>query len=200
MLWLATFPVSAGTKPSIDLSLALEVSPRVFVPGGRNTVEVTVHNGGPSAAGTIPGNTPSILLVQDSFIVTTSPPAFEVIPPIDGCWVERLDLGPFPDGSFRLAFVYYFSAIPSGQSRTCTFDVLFDSSTLTSLPIGLTAYSINDTELNVANNRLDYTFIAAYVARDPVPAPVLSIAGLLALVAALVLAAGLHRWRGRSQG
>lgn len=194
--YLACFQLAsalAGTRPQTDLSLSANMSPSTFSPGGRNTVELTLRNTGPDAAGSIPNRPLTLYVGGDGFYITNSPPPYEVVPPISGCSVERFVSEPLPDGNIGMAFVYYFDAIPAGQSRTCTFDVVFHTSTTTSLPSGFYAFpNINDSDLNLANNRFDFVFVANRGPVSAAPVPAVSGPGLLSLVAGLILIVG---WR-----
>ena len=101
---LGSIQAFAGTPAQVDLSLGVVVSPKTFVPGGRNTIALTVHNGGPDVAG---GNTSSSIDVYgEGYIITTQPPPFEVVAPIEGCWIERAVSEPLPDGNIALLFIY----------------------------------------------------------------------------------------------
>lgn len=192
-LELSFQPLLAGTRPQVDLSVSVEMSPAVFVPGGRTRVELTLHNAGPDTAGAIPPQPYRNFVAGDPFDVTTSPPLFEVVEIISGCAIERFVTEPSPDNRIYLQFAYYFNEIHAGQSRTCIFDIVFDSSATTSFQNGFLAYAnVNDREWNPANNRLDYTYVAAYVAQPAVPVPALSMIGFIILLSTLIFAV---RWR-----
>ncbi|MCQ4167713.1 hypothetical protein [Tahibacter harae] len=191
-------PALAGTRPQVDLSLSASMSPRTFGPGGRNTVELTLRNAGPDAAGTIPIRPSTLYVGGDGFYITNSPPPYEVVPPISGCSVERFVSEPLPDGNIGMAFVYYFDSIPAGEFRTCLFDVVFHSSTRTSLAGGFYAYSnVNDIDLNLENNRLDFVFVANRVPVAVAPVPAMSRLGLLGLIAGLIL---IFSWKVATNG
>lgn len=193
LLGFSSQALLAGTKPQVDLSLSVELSPEAFVPGSRTRVELTLHNAGPDTAGTIPPQPYRNFVVGDPFDITTSPPLFEVVEVVGGCAVERFVSEPFLDGRIELAFVYYFNAIPANQSRTCIFEIVFDSTAITSFPGGFMAYAnTNDSDWNPANNRLAYTYVAASVAQPVVPVPALSALGLMTLLSGLVVVA---KWR-----
>lgn len=186
-LGLSSQSLRAGTTPQVDLSLSVEMSPESFVPGGRARVELTLHNAGPDVAGTIPPMPYRNFVIGDPFDVTSSPPPFEVVEIVGGCAIERFVSEPLPDGRFELAFVYYFNEIPADQSRSCIFDIVFDPTVVTSFPGGFSAYAnSNDNDWNPANNRLNYTYVAAYVAQAPVPVPVFSVFGFISLLSGLV--------------
>lgn len=192
LLLLLSLPVLAGTRPQVDLSLSIQASPKTFSPGGRSTVQLTLHNKGPSTAGTVPG---SLVVIQNQFIITTQPPAFEVATPISGCGIERYVSEPAPDESIALIFIYYFDAIPAGQSRNCVFDVIFDATTVTSVPTGFFAYSAQDDETNPGDDRVDFVFVATPIAQAATPVPATSSLGVLALISGLLLAVGWQRTR-----
>lgn len=158
LLNLLPIGAAAGTPPKVDLSVSVVVSPASFDSGGRNTVRLTVHNAGPDTAGLIPGDSESIYVIGGSVIVSAQPPPFEVVPPIQGCWIERFLTEPLPDGSIALSFVYYFDSIPAGQSRTCTYDVEFGASVRTDIATGWSVFTINDEDTNLANDRIEYVF------------------------------------------
>jgi len=127
---------AAGTvAPQVDLSLGVNVSPRTFTPGGSQTVELTVYNAGPDDAGTIPGTSQTVYVVEDQFIVTDAPPPFEVHEPL-GCLVDRFVSEPLPDNQIALSFVFDFDSIPAGQSRTCTYNIDYYPSTRASFSSG----------------------------------------------------------------
>ena len=185
---------SAGTPAQVDLSLGVVVSPKTFVPGGRNTIALTVHNGGPDVAG---GNTSSSIDVYgEGYIITTQPPPYEVVEPIEGCWVERFVTEPLPDNNIGLLFVYYFDSIPAGQSRTCTYDIEFYPST--SAPLTLEWQVENwytDIDTDSSNNTVDYTLVAAPALSPSEPVPALSPLGWLTLGLGLLLTGCLMRGR-----
>lgn len=153
-----------------------------------------MHNAGPDVAGATT-STPSIIVYEDDFIVTTQPPPFEVVAPIEGCWIERAVSEPLPDGNIALLFIYYFDSIPAGQSRTCTYDIAFYPSTNASLQVGWRVSAGNDEDTNLSNNRLDYTLVAAPALSPSVPVPALSPLVRLTLGLGLLLTAALMRGR-----
>lgn len=184
MRWRCSTPLST--------SLSVTVTPPIFVPGGRNTVALTVHNAGPDTAGTIPGVSPSIFVYQDIFIITTQPPPYEIVSPADGCWIERFVGEPLPDRNIALSFGHYFESIPAGQSRTCTYDIEFYSSTRASFPTGWLVRTPNDDDKNPSNDRLDYTFATAPLA-PAAPVPTGSTLTWLVLGLGLLTATTIHK-------
>jgi hypothetical protein len=189
-----SMPAIAGARPQVDLSVSVTTTPEPFVPGGIGSVTMTVHNAGPDTAGaTVPNE--SISVIEDDFVVTTQPPPFEVRPPVTGCWAERVESDWLPDGSIRVNFVFHFASIPAGESRVCTYNVEFYSSTQSSFSTGWLVHTANDDDINPDNDRFDYTFVAAPT-QAFIPVPTSSAISLLILSAGLLFAvAGTREWR-----
>lgn len=186
----------AGGSPQVDLSVSVAVSPPTFVPGGTSTVALTVHNAGPDAAGTTTA-TPSVVVYGGDFVVTHQPPPYEVVVPASGCGVERFVSEPLPDANIRLVFIYYFDTIAPGQSRTCTFDVQFDPSTVANVENDWEAMSF-DTDVNPSNNVLPYTFFSTPAAPASTAVPTLTTFGNVLLGLGLAIAAIGTRRRARA--
>lgn len=159
----------AGSRPQVDLSIEVNVSPPDFVPGGRNTVTMMIRNAGPDTAGATVPNQDTINVYQGDFIVTTRPPPFEIAEPVAGCWIERFVSEPTEDWNILLTFIFRFGPIPAGESRTCTYDIQFYPDTRRSFPTGWLLTSPNDDDTDRSNNRFDYEFRAR-----PVSIPTLS--------------------------
>ena len=184
-----------------DLSVSATVTPPYFVPGGRNTVELTVHNAGPDAVDS--GAEFSISVFGDSYVITHSPPPYEVLmDTVQGCWAERfiIELVP-PNNDNILLFAYDFDALPAGASLTCTYDIEFYPSTTAPFTLEWwvdtsgTGFSIDP---NPSNNTFSYTLNAAPFA-PPVPVPAGSPRTWLLLVFGIVFAAGTIGARGSAK-
>ncbi|MEP7044201.1 MAG: hypothetical protein ABI843_14145 [Dokdonella sp.] len=164
-------------RPIVDLSVTANVTPSTFVQNGRQTVTLTVFNAGPDNAGTMPGDTPSIDVFEDQFDITNAPPPFEVVGPISGCAVERFVSEPSIDNTIALIWIFYFYSIPAGESRVCTFDISYYSSTRYSFSSGFTVYTLEDTDTDPSNDYFPNVFEAA-----PVSVPAASRTMLIALM------------------
>ena len=168
-----------------DLSVSAIVTPPYFVPGGRNTVALTVHNAGPDAVDS--GAEYSVSVFGDSYTITHHPPPYEVlVDTVQGCWAERfvIDLVP-PNNDTILLFAYDFDALPAGDSLTCIYDIEFYPSTTApftfewQVDTSGTGFSVDP---NPSNNTFSYTLNAAPpVPSTPVPAGSLTTWLLLAL-------------------
>lgn len=173
-LLLGIAPASTVAQQThADLSISAVLSPPYFVPGGRNTVELTVHNAGPDAIDNPPDF--SISVFGESYIVTTQPPPYEVlVDAAKGCWAERFVTEPLPDGNIALGFDYYFAPIAAGASRTCTYEIEFYPSTLPPLTFRWRVsawYALDNIDPNPSNDTFIYTLNAApSVPPTPVPA------------------------------
>jgi hypothetical protein len=181
---ILTFPAqaAAGARPQVDLSVAVSTTPVPFVPGGRGTVTLTVHNAGPDTAGVPYLGAYAIDVIQQAFIVTSSPPPYEIRDPVSGCTITETITEPLPDGSIALIWEFYFEIIPPNVSRTCTFDIEFYPFTRESFETGWRAIvDSNEDDLNLANNQVDYIFRP-----PPTVIPTLSRPGLAALCISLL--------------
>jgi len=175
VLWANAW--AGSSMPNVDLSLGVDITPSEFTPGGSQVVSLTVYNSGPDAAGTIPGTSESIYVLEDAFYVDEStPPPFEVVAPISGCYIDRYITEPLPDNRIALLFIFNFEPIPPGGSRTCTYNIVYYSSTNQSFSSGWTVYTVNDTDTNPANDYLPNMYRAA-----PISVPTTSEFGLVAL-------------------
>lgn len=156
-----------------DLSVSAVVMPPYFVPGGRNTVALTVHNAGPDAIDN--GSEFSVTVEGDNYVVTDQPSPYRVL--VDearGCWAEELLLEiVFPNNDFILLFSYSFGSLQPGESLTCTYDIQVNPSTTPPLPLNwrVTTWSgVGNIDPNPANDTFSYTLNAAPLA-PPAPVP-----------------------------
>lgn len=185
-LGVVPLTTSAGTRPQVDLSVSIASSPQPFVPDGIITATMTVRNDGPETAGaTLPGQN-AIIVYEKGYDVTTQPPPYWMFEPATGCSNYAEESEPiFPGPHLFLGYSYWFGPIAPGESRTCTYRLQLDPSTRRSFATYWTVRTPNDEDINPTNDRFDYTFVAG----APAPVPALSAAGLLMLLAALLLAA-----------
>lgn len=173
----------AGELTHVDLSVSVSMSPPTFVPGGHGTLTVTVHNAGPDTAGDSPG-LGNVFVYGGDFIVTNQPPPFELVAPwSDKCWIERAVTEPLPDGNNALLFIYYFGAVPAGESRSCTTGIEFYPSTRNAFVSTWEAYTPSEMDINQANDEIEYVFRLRPTA-IPATSPVALILLGLGLVAA----------------
>lgn len=156
-----------------DLSVSAVVTPPYFVPGGRNTVELTVHNAGPDAIDS--GMDFSASVVGDQYTITFQPSPYEVlVDTAEGCWAERFVAEWIPpNNDIAVLFLYNFNEIPPGQSLTCTYDIQFAPAT--SAPFTLnwktgTFYPGMNDDPNPSNDTFSYVLNAAPPA-PPTPVP-----------------------------
>ena len=120
---------------------------------------------------------------QDGFLVTDQPPNYEAVPPFDGCYVERVLVGPDIHGDTRLQFVYYVPAIPAGASHVCSHSIQFAPTAVESFVSGWTLFAPNDEDVDSSNDRVEHLFEARGAASVvPVPAASRLGCGLLVLV------------------
>jgi len=177
------FTASAGTlHPQVDLYVSVSTDPVPFVPGGRGTVALTLHNAGPDAAGTTFPGTYAIDVIQSGFIITSHPPPYEIRGPVEGCFIAETITEPLPNGDIGLVWEFYFDVVSPGASRTCTFGIEFYPSTRDSFTTSWIAVSPNDEDTNPGNNRVHYTFAA-----PPVSIPTASSRGLIGLGISLLV-------------
>ena len=176
--------VSAGARPQVDLSLSVDASPAYFVPGSSGLVTLTIHNAGPDEAGATLPDQSTINVFQDGFLVTDQPPSYEVVPPFEGCYVERVLVGPDVNGDTRLQFVYYVPAIPAGGSHVCAHSIQLDATTVESFVSGWTLFAPNDDDIDSSNDRVEHLFEVRGEA-SVVPVPTVSALGSGLLVLAL---------------
>jgi hypothetical protein len=172
----------AGTRPQVDLSLQVTTTPVPFVPGGHGTVTLTVHNGGPDAAGATLPNQETINVYEDAFIITHEPPPFAIPVQGDGCTVDTFISEPLPNGDIALVYFFYFGPIAAGESRTCTYGIDFYPSTRHSFATGWFVASSNDDDTDSSNDRVDYIFQAPVVS-----IPTATRHGLVTLAISLLL-------------
>jgi len=183
-----------------DLSVSAVVTPPYFVPGGRNTVALTVHNAGPDAVDS--GAEFSVSVFGDSYTITHHPPPYEVlVDTAQGCWAERfiVEWVP-PNNDIILLFAYDFDALPAGGSLTCIYETEFHPSTTAPFTFEWqvdthgTGFSIDP---DPSNNTFSYTLGAAPTG-SPTPVPAgTSPAWLLLGVGLTVLA--FRGWRSTSR-
>lgn len=185
LLVLCPAPSLADPPSQVDLSGSASMTPPDFVPGGQATFTMTIHNAGPDAAGTT--GIGGIRVYGNQYIVTSKPPPFELVgPAVGNCFFERAVTEPLPDGNIALIFIFFFGAIPAGESRSCTTGVYFYPSTRTSVPTTWSLYSLpNNNDTNPENDNIDFVFHRRHVA-VPGPSPL----ALLILGFALLLTAG----------
>ncbi len=164
--FLVLWPVPSLADPpaQVDLSGSATMTPPDFVPGGQATFTMTIHNAGPDAAGTT--GIGGIRVYGNQYIVTSQPPPFELVgPAVGNCFFERAVTEPLPDGNIALIFIFFFGAIPAGESRSCTTGVYFYPSTRTSVPTTWSLYSLpNNNDTNPANDNIDFVFRRRHVA------------------------------------
>lgn len=160
-LW--SIPALCGSRPQVDLSVSVSVTPAQFVPGGTAIVTMTVYNAGPDTAGDVLQGEPYIVVYEKPYNIVGRPPPFTLPEPSVGCtaYVEESEYIPgLPGGGISLLFSYWFDAIPAGQSRTCTYRVQFLPSTTESFATNwLVSSAANDDDVDPNNNRFDYTFV-----------------------------------------
>jgi hypothetical protein len=187
-----TFSAAAavGTRPQVDLSLEVTTNPVPFVPGGRGTVTLTVHNAGPDTAGATIPNFDTIVVFQNEFIITTQPPPFWLLTQGVGCIIDTYLSDPLPNGDIALVYIFYVDPIAAGESRVCTYDIEFYPSTRDSFATHWFVTSSNDDDTDPGNNRVDYVFQAPAAS-----IPTASRHGLIALGFCLLLTGWI--WRGR---
>lgn len=173
-LALGIAPASALARPvHADLSVTAVVTPPYFVPGGRNNVELTIHNAGPDAIDS--GMDFSASVVGDQYTITYQPSPYEVlVDAAQGCWAERFVAEWIPpDNDIAVLFLYNYGSLPAGQSLTCTYDIQFAPTT--SAPFTLhweagTFYPDMNDDPNPSNDAFSYTLNAAPPASaTPVP-------------------------------
>jgi hypothetical protein len=181
---ILAFPAAAaaGSRPQVDLSLEVTTAPVPFVPGSHGTVTLTVRNAGPDTAGATLPNQDSIVVLEDSFIITTQPPPFQIPVQGIGCTVDTFVTEPLPNGDIALGYEFYFGPIAPGEFHTCVYGIEFLPSTRDSFPTGWFVITPNDDDTDPSNNRVDYVFQA-----PPLSIPVASRQGLIALVLCLLL-------------
>lgn len=161
----------AGTRPQVDLSVSVSTTPEPFVPGGVVTVTMMVRNEGPDTAGaTLPGQK-SIAVLENSYDITTSPPPYVLFEPSTGCSAYAEESEPvFPGPRFFYSFSFWFDPIGPGESRTCTYRLRVGESTRESFDTYWLVHTPNDDDVDPADDRFDYTFVAAPPA-PPAPVP-----------------------------
>jgi hypothetical protein len=163
---------SAGTRPQVDLSVNVRTTPEQLVSGGIVTVTMTVHNNGPDTAGGVLPNERDIIVYERPYDIVSRQPPFLLFEPAIGCsaYAEESEYIPgLPGGGITLMFSYWFDAIPSGESRACTYRLQVLPTTIESFDTYWMVRSSNDDDINPSNNRLDYTFVTAP------PAPPISV-------------------------
>jgi len=201
LIWLACGPLQtlAGSRPQVDLSIEVSVTPEQFVAGGISIVTLRVHNEGPDVAGGVYPNEQTIIVLEKPYDIVGGPPPFIIPEAGDGCtvYVEESEYIPgLPEGGITLMWSYWFDAIAPGESRTCTYRAHMLETTTESFDSYWRVYAPTDDDTDPDNNRVDYTFVAAPRAAV-VPVPGLSSMALIVLGMMLVLAASMHRKRGR---
>jgi hypothetical protein len=168
----------AGSRPIVDLSLEVTVTPVPFIPGGRGEVTLVLRNAGPEAAGATLPNQDSLAVLEDPFVITTQPPPFFILKQGVGCIVDTFVSEIMDDGNYILQYWFSFDAIGPGESRTCVYGIDFLPSTRHDFQTGWSIHSPNDEDINPANGRVDYVF------RAPIAqVPALSPANIFALMA-----------------
>lgn len=180
---LISAPGLALAQTQADLSVSAVVSPPYFIPGGRHTIALTVHNAGPSAVDS--GSEYSVSVFGDTFTITHKPPPYEVlVDTAQGCWADRfvIELVP-PNYDTLLLFAYDFGALPAGGSLTCTYEAEFYPSTTEPFTFGWqvdthgTGFSIDP---NPSNNTFSYT-LNGKPSVPPAPVPIGSLPSWLFL-------------------
>lgn len=152
---------NAQAYPQVDVSVSVCTSPIPFVPGGSGIVALTVHNEGPDAAGNAEISPFSIDVIQQAFIVTSHPPPYRITDSVSGCFIMETITEPLPDGNIALVWEFYFDVIASGESRTCTFGIEFYPGTRETFTTSWFASpGYHEDDLNLTNNRANYTFTA----------------------------------------